>query len=369
MKNRRKLRHIRTVLLSLTTVGLFCLCVWLFYQGLFEQDGAVPLPVAESSSRPTLEISSAEPSSTASSAESQGGAAAPLGEPLPMASSTSPVSVPAAASSDPAAVSSSPASAQASAPAGEAPASSAPAAPASSAAPTASLPEIPADDPYPDLYVAKPEFVPHQDGDKVVYLTFDDGPSNLTIPLLDVLDKYGVKATFFVVGKTSEEDKEALRQTVERGHTLAVHSYTHEYKQIYASPRAFLDDFAREYALIKETTGVSPTIYRCAGGSVNSFNHDTARSIAEEMNRRGYIYYDWNVDSGDAVPGTTAEGIYQNVISQTSRYDKAIVLMHNSSAKKDTLAQLPRIIEKLQSMGYRFAALDNTVAPINFRLP
>ena len=140
MKNRRKLRHIRTVLLSLTTVGLFCLCVWLFYQGLFEQDGAVPLPVAESSSRPTLEISSAEPSSTASSAESQGGAAAPLGEPLPMASSTSPVSEPAAASSDPAAVSSSPASAQASAPAGEAPASSAPAAPASSAAPTASLP-------------------------------------------------------------------------------------------------------------------------------------------------------------------------------------------------------------------------------------
>ena len=376
MKNRRKLRHIRTVLLSLTTVGLFCLCVWLFYQGLFEQDGAAPLPVSEPSSRPTLEISSAEPPfSIASSNASQGGADASLGEPIPMASSAAPesalaVSESAAVSSDPAAVSSAPASVAPPAPASEAPAaSSVSAAPASSAAPTTSLPEIPADDPYPDLYVARPEFIPHQDGDKVVYLTFDDGPSNLTIPLLDVLDKYGVKATFFVVGKTSEEDKEALRQTAERGHTLAVHSYTHEYKQIYASPRAFLDDFAREYALIKETTGVSPTIYRCAGGSVNSYNRDTARSIAEEMNRRGYIYYDWNVDSGDAVPGTTAEGIYQNVISQTSRYYKAVVLMHNSAAKKDTLAQLPRIIEKLQAMGYRFAALDNTVAPINFRLP
>ena len=98
-------------------------------------------------------------------------------------------------------------------------------------------------DPYPGLYVSKPDYVPHEAGDKVVYLTFDDGPSNLTIPVLDVLDRYGIKATFFVVGKTSEEDKEALRQTVDRGHTLAVHTYTHQYEEIYASPEAIFPIF------------------------------------------------------------------------------------------------------------------------------
>ena len=96
---------------------------------------------------------------------------------------------------------------------------------------------------------------------------------------------------------------------------------------------------------------------------------DIMQPLTDEMNRRGYVYYDWNVDSGDAQHGSTAESIYQNVISQTSKYEKAIVLMHNSSVKKDTLDQLPRIIEKLQEMGYRFAALDPTVQPINFRLP
>ena len=121
--------------------------------------------------------------------------------------------------------------------------------------------------------------------------------------------------------------------------------------------------------LIYDTTGVEPSIYRYAGGSVNSYNKKTARAITEEMNRRGYTYYDWKVDSGDAQHGATAESIYQNVISQTTKYEKAIVLMHNSSVKKDTLDQLPRIIETLQAKGYRFAALDPTVEPINFRLP
>ena len=337
----------------MAVVGLFLLCVSIFYQGLLEpiasapaESGGVSLPQAASLPESAPEQQAASPAQR----EEASSAAASMEAPAP--------SAPPAVSSE--------------APPPESRAESeAPPPPPSSAAPVSSPPPVsaPEGDPYPELYVPKQEFVPHEPGDKVVYLTFDDGPSNLTIPVLDVLDKYGVKGTFFVVGKTSEADKEALRQTVQRGHTLAVHTYTHRYSEIYASPEAYLSDFSRMRNLIYETTGVEPAIYRYAGGSVNSYNKATARAITDEMNRRGYVYYDWNVDSGDAQHGSTAESIYQNVISQTSKYEKAIVLMHNSSVKKDTLDQLPRIIEKLQEMGYRFAALDPTVAPINFRLP
>lgn len=335
----------------MAVVGLFLLCVSIFYQGLLEPISSVP---AESGG-----ASLSEAASQPESAPEQPPASSARQDETPSAAASGETP----ASSAPPAVSS-----EASPPESKAE-SEAP--PPSSAAPVSSLPpvSVPEGDPYPELYVPKQEFIPHEPGDKVVYLTFDDGPSNLTIPVLDVLDKYGIKATFFVVGKTSEEDKEALRQTVQRGHTLAVHTYTHEYSQIYASPEAYLSDFSKMRNLIYETTGVEPTIYRYAGGSVNSYNKATARAITDEMNRRGYVYYDWNVDSGDAQHGSTAESIYQNVISQTSKYEKAIVLMHNSSVKKDTLDQLPRIIEKLQEMGYRFAALDPTVQPINFRLP
>lgn len=362
MKNRRRTRHFRNVVLSLSAVGLFLLCVSIFYQGLLE-----PLVAYQPSGGQHEKVSSAEMSDEpsgelpdSSSEESSGPDVSSA------ASSETPVSsLGGEPASSPAAVESAvPVSSAASVP----PVSETPSQPESTPvfAPPVSVPE---GDPYPGLYVSKPDYVPHEAGDKVVYLTFDDGPSNLTIPVLDVLDRYGIKATFFVVGKTSEEDKEALRQTVDRGHTLAVHTYTHQYEEIYASPEAYLSDFSRMRDLIYDTTGVEPSIYRYAGGSVNSYNKKTARAITEEMNRRGYTYYDWNVDSGDAQHGATAESIYQNVISRTTKYEKAIVLMHNSSVKKDTLDQLPRIIETLQAKGYRFAALDPTVEPINFRLP
>ena len=92
-------------------------------------------------------------------------------------------------------------------------------------------------DPYPLLYTASVSPQDVKPKEKVAYLTFDDGPSNLTLPLLDVLDRYGVKATFFLVGKTGEEDRKAMREIVQRGHAIGVHSYSHDYQKIYASDR------------------------------------------------------------------------------------------------------------------------------------
>ena len=225
-------------------------------------------------------------------------------------------------------------------------------------------------DPYPDLYVEKPEYTPHKPGDKVVYLTFDDGPSDYTLPLLDVLDQYGVKATFFDVGIRTDVAEKAMKETVKRGHVLAVHSYTHDFRSIYQSPNAFLEDFKKERDYIRSVTGVEPTIFRFAGGSINGFNKGTAKSIIKEMERRGYTYYDWNVDSQDATGNNIpTQRIYNNVIQGVKGKDKAIVLMHNTNLKRTTLEILPSIIEELQRMGYRFDVLDNTVEPVQFRVP
>lgn len=222
---------------------------------------------------------------------------------------------------------------------------------------------------YPSLYAGTLEpAVPAKK--KTVYLTFDNGPSDLTGPLLNVLDTYHVKATFFVVGHTDRADLAALKDIVNRGHAIGVHSYSHQYKSIYASPAAFLDDFKKMHDLIQNTTGVDTKIYRYAGGSVNDYNRKTAKDIITEMNRRGYIYYDWNVSSGDAERGSTAKSIYRDVINGVHQHSDSVVLFHNTKFKWSTVSEISKIIKTLQSQGYSFEKLDPTVnsAPYQFRI-
>lgn len=223
---------------------------------------------------------------------------------------------------------------------------------------------------YPNLFVKPAAKKAAPDG-KVVYLTFDDGPSNLTMPLLNVLDRYHVKATFFVVGKTGKKDLAAMKAIVARGNAIGVHSYTHKMNQIYVSPAAFLQDFAKMHDLIQKTTGVDTHIYRFAGGSVNSFNKRTAKAILAEMNRRGYTYFDWNVSSDDALAHSTASSIYSKVIREVHQHPHSVVLMHNTNTKKATLSEVPHIIETLLKEGYRFETLGDMVdnTPYIFRLP
>ena len=109
-----------------------------------------------------------------------------------------------------------------------------------------------------------------------------------------------MKATFFVVGGDTEKQRQWMRDIVEDGHTLGMHSYTHDYYKIYASVEAFLDDYYKLFTNIKEATGQTPTIFRFPGGSVNSYDYPVYREIVAEMLRRGFVFYDWNLSSGDA---------------------------------------------------------------------
>lgn len=193
---------------------------------------------------------------------------------------------------------------------------------------------------------------PVKSSGKKVYLTFDDGPSSNTDQILDILKNYDVKATFFVVGKTDERSVKAYQRIVEEGHTLAMHSYSHKYDEIYESKEAFARDLNSLQEYLYETTGVWPRIYRFPGGSSNTVSKVDMQELIEYLTDIGITYFDWNVASGDAVSRTLpAETIVNNCLSGIEKQKESVILMHDASNKGTTIEALPQIIEAIQEQG------------------
>ena len=200
---------------------------------------------------------------------------------------------------------------------------------------------------------------PVKSSGKKVYLTFDDGPSSNTDQILDILKDYDVKATFFVVGKTDERSVKAYQRIVEEGHTLAMHSYSHRYDEIYESKEAFARDLNSLQEYLYETTGVWPRIYRFPGGSSNTVSKVDMQELIEYLTDIGITYFDWNVASGDAVSRTLpAETIVNNCLSGIEKQKESVILMHDASNKGTTVEALPQIIEAIQEQG------DTWILPI-----
>jgi peptidoglycan/xylan/chitin deacetylase (PgdA/CDA1 family) len=222
---------------------------------------------------------------------------------------------------------------------------------------------------YPDFKASFYGFNADLVGDKTVFLTFDDGPSEGTATLLDILKKKGVGASFFVNGKSNRILSDQLKRMVEEGHTVGMHSYSHRYNVIYENIENLLDDFYRNYLYIKAETGKAPDILRFPGGSINIFNLENYQSMVAEILRRGFIYYDWNVSAGDASADATTQGIIDNVVNGVRLcWGPAFVLMHDND--KAVLGEaLGPIIDTLSKEGYVFKALDNSVKPPMFIYP
>lgn len=183
-------------------------------------------------------------------------------------------------------------------------------------------------------------------GIKRVYLTFDDGPSQNTDKILDILDRYGVKATFFVVGKNNYAEQ--YRRIVEDGHTLAMHSYSHVYSEIYSSLEAYQQDLNKLRTFLYELTGVECDIVRFPGGSSNTISQVDMHTLIDYLDSEDMVYFDWNVSSGDASGiYKSAEQIASNVLENIGKYDNAVILMHDAAGKSSTVEALPIIIEKL----------------------
>ena len=200
---------------------------------------------------------------------------------------------------------------------------------------------------------------------KNIYLTFDDGPGGLTPQFLDVLDRYGVKATFFVTNQFPSFQY-LIGEEAKRGHAIAVHTYTHSYDVVYQSVDSYINDFNRMNEIIKQQTGSYSNMFRYPGGSSNtvhcSRNPGVTRSIADAMLSMGYQYFDWNLSSGDASGYSTRDSVYRTVVNNVGASENTVILMHD--IKSATLAALPSIIENLQSRGFTFKTLNkNSFAP------
>ncbi len=191
---------------------------------------------------------------------------------------------------------------------------------------------------------------------KVIYLTFDDGPSQYTLELLDILDKYNVKATFFVVGEAATGH---LKKIVDRGHAIAIHSVTHDYETIYASKEAFFDDLYGMQKIIQDKTGVLTTLMRFPGGSSNEVSKKYCTGIMTELTKaveaQGFQYFDWNVDSRDASDAKTEDQVFENVTKGVQGRKYSIVLQHD--IKGYSVKAVDRIIAWGLANGYSFEAL------------
>lgn len=208
--------------------------------------------------------------------------------------------------------------------------------------------------------------------EKKAYLTFDDGPSQVTAKILDLLKEYGVKATFFVNGKDDAYSKMLYKRIVDEGHSIGNHTYVHSYKRIYASVDAFTEDFVKLQKLIEDTTGRTMDIMRFPGGSNNTISNHYSRGIMNKLTSYckdiGYQYFDWNVSAGDSRSRrASVRTITNNVLKGSRGKTNIIILMHDSRYKKNTLASLPNIIKSLQERGFKLLPLTSSSPNVQFK--
>ena len=203
------------------------------------------------------------------------------------------------------------------------------------------------------------------DGKKVVYLTFDDGPSETVTPkILDILKAENVKATFFVLGNSidsSEESKNILKREVSEGHSIGNHTYSHNYSYLYPNRiinvENFMDDIEKANKSIKAVLGEDFVVraIRFPGGYMSWKDKDGINDILKE---KGYYHIDWNSLSKDAEGGyKSSEQLLEEVKSSVSGREKAVILMHDNYGKEETAKALPGIIDYLKEQGYEFRTI------------
>lgn len=205
--------------------------------------------------------------------------------------------------------------------------------------------------------------------DGTIYLTFDDGPYKYTEQLLDILDQYEIKATFFVTNQFSSYIP-LIKVEYEKGHQIGIHTCSHKWSN-YQSVETYLEDFNCMKNIVFEQTGYTPTIFRFPGGSSNTVSRSYSKGImtelAKTMNDNGYTYYDWTFDSGDTSKSDNSKSaIIDSVKRRLVGNGHYMILMHD--IKKNTIEALPEIIEYAQSRGYKFSKIDNNTPQVHLKI-
>lgn len=205
---------------------------------------------------------------------------------------------------------------------------------------------------------------------KIIYLTFDDGPSSITSSILDILKEENVKATFFVTGNVNYYP-DIIKREVNEGHTVALHTFTHDYKIVYNSSESYFNDLNLIRNTVYNITGKYSNIIRFPGGSSNTISRNyqvgLMTLLAKEVEERGFTYFDWNVSSEDAGSAWNSSQVYNNVVNNL-KYKNNIVLLHDFGGNYKTLNALRDIIKYGKRNGYTFEVITEYTEPIHHRI-
>lgn len=215
-------------------------------------------------------------------------------------------------------------------------------------------------------------FIPIESFAKTAYLSFDDGPSNCTQDILDILKKQDVKATFFVTGTASPGHMYLYKEIVKDGHALGLHSYSHDYSKIYRSADSFFKDINQLEEFLKKEVGESPKILRFPGGSNNYVAKQYAgtnlmNQLKTEVVKRGYKYYDWNCDANDGLnPPIPEKKLLTLIMQGVEGKDDLYILLHDFNGNTTIVDGLPEIIRRLKHKGYEFKIMDESTPTLVF---
>lgn len=202
---------------------------------------------------------------------------------------------------------------------------------------------------------------------KVMYLTFDDGPSKNTQKILDILDEYKVKATFFVTG-TNPDYYDYIKKAYDKGHGIAIHTFSHDYKTIYSSEEAYFKDIDKANELIEKQIGHTVKVLRFPGGSSNTVSRKYQNKIMTQLTKsvlaKGYQYYDWNASNGDGNCYTDSSTLIATALREIRGKDEVMMLMHDGTGNKATAEALPTILKSLINQGYVFEIIDDSTGGV-----
>ena len=197
---------------------------------------------------------------------------------------------------------------------------------------------------------------PPKENDKVMYLTFDDGPSSSVTPqILDILKENNVKATFFVLGTNVEKHPELITRMAREGHAIASHSYSHDMNYLYASTENFIDEINKTRDAIVNIVGEKKyaEVFRFPGGAFR----EERKEFKEVLLENNLPYVNWNCLTGDSeTKNPVSANLYNRAIrtANDSGQDSLVLLMHDANSKQATADSLPAIIKYFKDNGYRF---------------
>lgn len=196
---------------------------------------------------------------------------------------------------------------------------------------------------------------------KVAYLTFDDGPSENTVKILDILKNRNIVSSFFIIGKDlSESDEKIIKQAVKQGNVVGVHTYSHERNSIYQDREHFFSDYDKAEEVLEKILGKKPTLHRFPWGSNNHYVSYYVDGLIEELKGRGVRSFDWNVSGEDSISTNVPESvIFANIKKDLNKFDNPIILLHDSATMGHTVAVLPEIIDYIREQGYEFDTIDH----------